>query len=271
MKSKLSSPYLAVHFDIRMGVCKRALKFLVISLSFIARVDGSTPESNKLQGQHLQHFLRKYREELQTYMMTGSETGRQHCDLLTSTSFRDNITPRVIMDLENMDTFNKQFDHVINHIAFSSSHCLLIAYQVNTEDELSTLADFGQKMFPYRRAALIITVGSNINLDIVTNSTNLPFLVAVQFDDGDTKFICPVVGEDKPPIDLFMCKLSHVSYKHKSLRIGIVGFAPYFVPTKSGLDGIDIRLLQMLSERLYFTSKIVIPYSFNAAYKMVGT
>ena len=255
----------------KMGVCIRALKFLAISLSFIERVDGSTPESNKLQGQYLQHFIRKYREELQTYMMTGSETGWQNCDLLTSGNFRDDTIPRVIMDLEQMETFNKQFDHIINHIVFSSSHCLLITYRVNTEDELSSLVEFGQKTFSYRRLALIITVDYNINLDIVTNSTNLPFLVAVQFDDGETKFICPVIGEDKSQMYPFMCKLSYVSYKYKSLKIGIVGIEPYFVPIKSGLDGTDIRLIQMLSERLYFTPEIVIPSSFNAAEELVGT
>ena len=204
-------------------------------------------------------------------MMTGSETGWQHCDLLTSTSFRDDMTPRVLMDLENMDTFNKQFDQIINHIAFSSSHCLLIAYQVNTEDELSTLVEFGRKTFPYRRIALIITAYSNINLDIVTNSTKLPFLVAVKFDDGETKFLCPVVGEDKLHIDPFMCKLSLVSYQYKSLKIGIIGIDPYFVPIKSGLDGTDIRLLKMLSKRLYFTPEIVTPSSFLAIEELVGT
>ena len=126
-------------------------------------------------------------------------------------------------------------------------------------------------MFPYRRITLIITAGSNINLDIFTNSTNLPFMVAVQFDDGETKFLCPVVGDDKSHVDPFMCKLSYVSYKYKSLKIGIIGIEPYFVPIKSGLDGTDIRLLKMLSERLSFTPEIVIPSSFLAAEELVGT
>ena len=101
-------------------------------------------------------------------------------------------------------------------------------------------------------------------------ATNLPFVVAVQFDDGETKFLCPVVGDDKSHIDPFMCKLSYVSYKYKSLKIGIIGIEPYFVPIKSGLDGTDIRLLKMLSERLSFTPEIVIPSSFLAAEELVG-
>ena len=85
------------------------------------------------------------------------------------------------------------------------------------------------------------------------------------------KFLCPVIGDNKSHIDPFMCKLSYVSYKYKSLKIGIVGIEPYLVPIKSGLDGTDIRLLQMLSERLYFTPEIVTPSSFLAVEELVGT
>ena len=86
-----------------------------------------------------------------------------------------------------------------------------------------------------------------------------------------TKFFCPVVGEGKSHIDPFMCKLSYLSYQGKTLQIGIIGIEPYFVPIKTGLDGTDIRLLKMLSERLYFEPRFVIPSTFIAVEELVGT
>lgn len=236
---------------------------LAFLFCMLLRVNGNSKVSNGLLGQHRNVFLEQYKEKIQTYMMTGGEIGWQHCDLLTANNYQDKAIPQIIMDLDQMQKLNAKF-------IFSTSQCLLITYHVKSADDLSNLIEFGWKTVQHVRLALVITMDSGINLEIAKNSTNLPFLVAVQFADGEEKFICPVVGKNKLRLEPYMCKQSYTSYKDKAIKIGILGIEPYLVPTKSGIDGTDVRLLKMLSERLHFKPQIVIPSSMLDAEELVG-
>ena len=236
---------------------------MAFSLCMLSSVNGNRQVSNGLHGQREMAFVEKYRTEIQAYIMIGDEIGWQHCDILSANNYRDDGIPQIIMDLDQVMKLNTK-------ITFSKSHCLLVTYHVNREDDLYTLMEFGRKTFLTKRLALVITVDSGLNLEIATNSTNLPFLVAVQLHSGQEMFICPIVGgEDHSHLDPFMCKQSYTSYKDKSLKIGVLGIEPYLVPTKSGIDGTDVRLIGMLSDRLQFNHQIVIPSSFLDATKLV--
>ena len=68
-----------------------------------------------------------------------------------------------------------------------------------------------------------------------------------------------------------MCKTSYVSYKNKAIRILQVGIIPDFWFEKSVgiLDGINVRLMRILANKLQFIPKIVIPKSFLDGDKQV--
>ena len=236
---------------------------LAFLLCMLSRVSCNSKASNGVLGQHQKAFVEKYREDIQTYIMTGGEIGWEHCDLLTANDYQDEATPKITVEFDQIKTLNTKD-------MFSTSHCLLVIYHVNSDTDLLNLIEFGWKTFLHVRLALVITMDSGINLKIATNSTHLPYLIAVQFDDGEERFICPILGEVKPRLQPNMCEQSYLSYKDKSLKIGLLGVEPYFVPTKSGLDGTDVRLLGMLSERLHFKPEIVIPNSFPHADELVG-
>ena len=66
-----------------------------------------------------------------------------------------------------------------------------------------------------------------------------------------------------------MCDKSYATYRYKKLRVGILGTAPHFFPTKSGIDGTDIRLLRLLAEKLKFMPDVVVPRTFAQGANMV--
>ena len=245
-----------------MGICGRGLIVLSFLLHLFSRVNCNWKVSDGVIGKHHNAFLKKYREEIQTYIMTGDEIGWQHCDLLSSNHYQEEGFPQISMDLEKIMTMNTK-------LTLSSSHCLLVSYHVSNEEDLSTLIEFGLKTLKHLRLAFVITMNSSINLEVATKTKKFPILFAVKLNNGEEKFLCPVVGEHKPRLQHEMCKPTYVTYKKKSLKIGLFGVAPYFVPTENGFDGTDSRLISMLAEKLYFTPKIVIPSSFAAAEEMV--
>ena len=116
---------------------------------------------------------------------------------------------------------------------------------------------------------VLLTIDTSINLELATNATKIPFLLAVKLNNEQELFICPVIGLDKTLLEREMCRQSYLSYKTKSIRIEFLGIEPYFVPTKTEIDGTDMRLIKMLADKLSFIPRVVIPSSFAAADSLV--
>ena len=214
-------------------------------------------------------FLQKYKGDIQNYIMTGHENGWKQCDILSDgfslmeiREIGENI-PHVSMELNKMVTMNAKS-------VFASSSCLLVISHVASVNALNTIINFGKATFLHKRLALLLTMDIGINLHMATNITKLPFLVAAKAKaTREVQFLCPVIGERDPRIKQEMCDPSYVSYKNKTFRVGIMGMFPYFVNSNVGHDGMDIRLLTMLEERLKFNAKIVVPPSFLDSVYMV--
>ena len=210
-------------------------------------------------------IISKYKEELQNYMMAGYENKWWHCDLLSESSHYSEDEPQIIMDLDNIGKMN-----VKSTLAYST--CMLVHYTVSDNESLSALLKLGQKLISHVRMALVITMRSGITLEMATNTSNLPYLVAAESHDGKEQFLCPVVGEVKPRLRQEMCRKSYIDYKGKTLRIGLMGILPDFVMTSTGgIDGTNIGLIKMLAKGLRFTPDIILAASFNAASNQVST
>ena len=88
---------------------------------------------------------------------------------------------------------------------------------------------------------------------------------------GKEQFLCPVLGESVPRLDNAMCKPSYVSYETKTLRIALMGPPPEFILNRDKtIDGINIRLIEILRERLNFIEEIVIPRGPRPLINMVS-
>ena len=212
-------------------------------------------------GQQL--FMEKYRDAIQEYIMTGHEKGWQHrCDVLSANSFYDEDVPHISMTLDRIQTLNIK-------TAFENTHCLLVNYDVSSKDSLSTLLKFARIAINHVRLALVMKMQTHIALEalgMAKNISNLPFVIAVKLENGMEAFLCPVVGELKPHLGYEMCKPSYLHYKHKTLRVGLMGIPPEFVTTSAGtIEGVNIRMVKMISEKLEFTPKIHPQASFRAA------
>ena len=217
--------------------------------------------SERVYGQ----ILTKYKDQIQNYMMTGYESRWHHCDMLSANSFFYEDSPQITMDLDKIQTLNLKS-------TFAYSTCLLVHYDVSSKASLSALLEFGWKAINHVRLALLLHMTSGITLEMATNSSNLPYLVAAQLQDGKEQFLCPVVGEVHPRLGQQMCRKSYLHYKNKILRIGLMGILPDFVMTSTGsIDGTNIKLIKMLVERLRFTPDIILAPSFNAASNQVST
>ena len=193
--------------------------------------------------------------------MTGHEGGWQHCDILSSNPSINGV-PHLSMHLEKIRKIDMK-------TAFTSSHCLLINYHVNSEDNLSTLIDFGWRAIQHIRLAIIIKMKNGITLNMAKNATKMPFLVAAELDQGQ-EFLCPVLGEIVPRLEKEACKDSYVSYKNKRLQIGLVGVMPDFILTRDGtIEGYVIRLIEMLAQKFNFIPQVRIPKSLEAAESQV--
>ena len=193
-------------------------------------------------------ILIKHKEAIQNYMMTGYETKWQHCDRLSDDSYYSDNEPQITMKLEEIQTLNLK-------AVFAYSTCLLVHYDVSSRETLSALFEFGRKAINHVRLAILITMRSGMTLEMANYTSNLPYLVAAQLDDGTEQFLCPVVGEVKPQFGQDMCRQSFISYKNKKLRIGATGVPPeFFVSSNSGVfdekttDGTSVRLIRMLAE-----------------------
>ena len=216
-------------------------------------------------GQQENTFLSKYRKAIQDYIMTGHENGWQHCDMLSASASPHEGIPHISRDLDNVESLDTES-------SFRSSHCLLVTYDVNSNQSLSTLLEFGWKAIRRVRLALVLKMGPGISLDMASNSSTfkLPFMVAAELEDGKEQFLCPVVGETEPKLDQEMCSLSYLSHKGKTLRLGIVGIPPYFVLDADGnIMGTNIMVIHYFAQRMGFKPHIFPVTNYNAAQSLV--
>ena len=66
-------------------------------------------------------------------------------------------------------------------------------------------------------------MGPGLSLDMATNVTKLPFVIATELWNGQPQFLCPVVGEAEPSLQDSICD---TSLKDKTIRIGCFGLPP---------------------------------------------
>ena len=207
-------------------------------------------------------FLSKYKDDIQKYIMTGHEGGWKHCDILSANPSDEGV-PQILMALDKLPTLNIM-------PVFEKTQCLLFNYDVTTKASLSILLDFGRMAINSIRLALVTKLHSGINLEMATNTLNLPFMVAIESELGKEKFLCPVVGKFKPLLDDEMCSESFHNYKSRPVRIGLMGTPPDFVFTSTGLiDGVNIRLIKMMAETMKFIPEISIARSMKSAFNQV--
>ena len=233
------------------------------SLAIILLPVGMAVLSDMEVGQQKHTFMKKYMNAIQEYIMTGHEKGWHHCNVLSSNPTSEGA-PQMSMNLDKIETLKIKS-------AFKNSHCLLVHYDVSSESSLSTLMEFGWNTVNYVRLALVIEMHSSITLQMVKNTSNLPFLVAAVSENGMEQFLCPVVGEMNPRIANEMCNPSYLDYKNKELHIGLMGLPPDFIMLPDGkIEGVNIRMMRMISDRLKFTTKISVADSHLAALKLVN-
>ena len=209
------------------------------------------------------HLLAKYKESIQSYIMTGYEgEWRRDCDMLSENSNFPEEVLHLKMDMEHIFTLDMKS-------ALSHSLCLLVNYDVRSEASLSALMDFGWEAINHVRMALVIKMYTGTNLEMASNTSNLPFLVVAELEDGREQFLCPVVGDYKPHLGYKMCSTSLLHYQNKELRIGLMGTMPDFVMTPDRtFDGSNIMMIKMMSKRLKFHPNITIT-PFTAALEQV--
>ena len=202
-------------------------------------------------GEEQGNFFEKYKDEIQEYTMTGQEKGWKQCDILSADPFSNKDQPQISVDLDKLQTLN-----VGSNFAFSN--CLIVSYDVSSLVNLETLIDFGWAAIQRVRMALVVKMNSGITLDMITNTTKLPFLIAAELSEGKEQFLCPIVGALNPILEENMCNPSYASYKEKRLRVTFMGNAPYFIPTNDGqIDGTDIRMTRILEKKLNFRAEII--------------
>ena len=214
-------------------------------------------------GQKLDKFLEEHRVQIQDYIMTGYGGGWAHCDMLS----REPLGLDAAQFIMGFETF---YGHDIGSV-LSSSHCLLAAYHIESKESLSAIIEFGWRVLQFKRVALILSMTKGITLNMATNTENLPFLIAAKLEGGGRQFLCPIIGRSEALMQGHMCDMSYMSYRYKKLRFGwrIFGIIPHIFPTKDGIDGTDIKLVNLLAEKLKFMPIVVIPRSFGQGANMV--
>ena len=212
-------------------------------------------------GQNLDTFLAEHKVNIQNFIMTGYGGGWPHCDVLSMNPLGG--APQFIMDFQTFNLLDISS-------ALSSSHCLLATYHIESKVSLSAIIKFGWKVIQYKRIALILSMGNGVTLDMATDTEKLPFLIAAELECREKQFLCPIIGRRKPLLQGHMCDVSYASYRHKKLRVGIFGVQPHLFATKNGIDGTDIRLLNLLVEKLKFIPDAVIPRTYDQGANMVG-
>ena len=169
-------------------------------------------------------FISKHQQSIDSYIMDGYgyRNGRK-CDVLS-----DN--PQEEDSMEGRAQYVMNLNRIV-HFDFSSNivslHCLLVSIEVNNNESLAALVNFGWRVVEHKRVAIMMKMSSSMTLNMLKNITKLPFLVAAELQDGREQFLCPVVGKSEPYLQHSMCDHAYTSPKNKVIRVGIVGVPPY--------------------------------------------
>ena len=163
-------------------------------------------------------FLSKHLNAIESYIMEGYGSGWTHCDILHNTpshkSTFPEYSPKVAMEMKHL--------RLDVSSTFSSAYCLMVSYHVSSNQSLSALIKFGWTVVQHKRLALVLKLASGVTLDMATNITKLPFLIATELEDGTEKFLCPVIGEYEPRLQNSICDHSYTSYEDKLLQVGLI-------------------------------------------------
>ena len=144
----------------------------------------------------------------------------RHLLHITHRFLQDTGTPHILMDinkLRELDLYN----------VFSSSYCVLVSYNIKSIQDLSTIIDFGRTLIHQKRLSLLLKLGTDLTLEMAVNTSNLPYLVAAELDDGREQFLCPIIGNSMPRLQETMCNYSYTMLKNKDLRVVMFGIPPY--------------------------------------------
>ena len=152
-------------------------------------------------GAHGVMFMAKHRGALESYVMMGYGKGWNNCDIISDGSqgpdFLDGGT-HFVMEVD-------QFKNLDISTTLSLSQCVLMSYYVKSNESFSALIEFGWNVIQHKRLALALKMGSGLTLDMATNVTKLPFMVAAGLWNGLPQFLCPVAGESEPRIQDSIC------------------------------------------------------------------
>ena len=163
-------------------------------------------------------------DKIENFMMVGHEDGWNHCDVIKDTRLKSTFIargPTFVMDINKLSFFDVAS-------SLSSSSCLLVFFHANNNQSLSRIFEFGWTVVQHRRIALVLTLSGGVNLSWASNTTRLPFMVASEMEDGKRQFLCPMVGEHEPHMQNTICVPSQVSYRHKTIKVGMLGLKPSF-------------------------------------------
>ena len=208
-------------------------------------------------------ILSKYMRPIQNYIMVGLENSWQPCDILSAGGYAHEDEPHITIDLKTIEIMNLKS-------VFSSSTCVLVKYDITSEERLSTLLEIGKKAINHIRLALVIKISPGVSLEKARNTSNLGYMIAAESGQGLAQYLCPVIGEIQPRLEHGMCNPSYLDYKNKVIRIGLMGLPPHFGFTSSGtIEGVNVRLTKMMAEGLNFRPDIRIAKSFTATAEQV--
>ena len=221
--------------------------------------------SLQVYGQDLVSLLAKNTEDMEKYIMKGHGTGWISCDILSveppQPSFKGyEHKPGFVVGLTALTEFDASS-------RLSQSSCVLLTTHITNMTVLSTIIEFGWSVIQHKRLGIVMTMGPNITLEMAKNTTNLPFMIAAEFHDGRSQFLCPAVGKHMPIQQTSMCSEPLTSHVGKTIRVGVIGTWPWVMP--GGQDGVDIRLLKFLEEKLEFKAHIELITNYDAAFDMV--
>ena len=109
---------------------------------------------NTAVGHQHNKFMAKYKDRIQKYIMTGHEEGWKHCDILSPLSVQDTFLdssaqPQMTIDLKILLDMNLS-------IVLSSSSCILISYQINSNQSLASLIKLGTILIRHQQFFLLL-------------------------------------------------------------------------------------------------------------------
>ena len=106
------------------------------------------------EGQQLSDFLLRHKSAIERFIMIGHGKGWKHCDILSPLSVQDIILdssaqPQMTVDLKRLLDMNLS-------IVLSSSSCILISYQINSNQSLASLIKLGTILIRHQQFFLLL-------------------------------------------------------------------------------------------------------------------